>query len=267
LNLIIHLHSFSSASETVWFEIFATASKTGRRTLEIDKKVLARNYRHFERVPVMNQNPFSQSDLDRIAQAVRTAESKTAGEIVPYFVNQSDDYSVARWRGGVACSSLAILASLTVQMMSTTWIPYGILELSGAVVGAFLLGILIVRMFPAFRRLMLGHAIMQRQVSHRASVAFLSEEVFKTRERTGVLIFMSFFERRVVILGDSGINSKVAQSDWDGIVQTIIKSVKQGKPAEGLVDAIRQCGELLQQHGVERRRDDTDELSDSLRIG
>jgi len=215
----------------------------------------------------MNQNPFSQSDLDRIAQAVRAAESKTSGEIVPYFVNQSDDYSVARWRGGVTCSALAIIASLAAQMMSKTWIAYGILELSGAVVGAFLLGVIFVRVVPGFRRLMLGHAIMERQVSHRASVAFLSEEVFKTRERTGVLIFMSFFERRVIVLGDSGINSKVAQSDWDGIVQTIIKAVKQGKPADGLVEAIRQCGELLEQHGVERRRDDTDELSDSLRVG
>jgi putative membrane protein len=215
----------------------------------------------------MNQNLFSQSDLDRIAETVRAAESKTSGEIVPYFVNQSDDYGIARWRGGAAVAAVALIAALTVQMMSTTWVPLGILELSGTVVGAYLLGILLIRVFPSFRRLMAGHTLMGHRVSQRASLAFLSEEVFKTRERTGILIFLSFFERRVIVLGDSGINAKVAQSEWDGIVQTIVKSTKQGKPADGLVDAIRQCGELLQQHGVERRRDDTDELSDSLRVG
>ena len=218
-------------------------------------------------MPAMNHSPFSQSDLDRITEAVRAAESKTSGEIVPYFVIQSDDYSIARWRGGVALAALAVLVTLAFQMMSKTWLPFGVLELSGAIVGAFILGILLVRAVPQFRRLMLGHALMDHRVSQRASVAFLSEEVFKTRERTGILIFLSFFERRVIVLGDSGINAKVVQSDWQEIVHTIIKSVKQGKPADGLIDAIRQCGDLLQQHGVERLRDDTDELSDSLRIG
>lgn len=215
----------------------------------------------------MNQNLFSQSDLDRIAETVRAAESKTSGEIVPYFVNQSDDYGIARWRGGASVAAVALIAALTVQMMSTTWVPLGVLELSGTVVGAYLLGILFIRVFPSFRRLMAGYTLMDHRVSQRASLAFLSEEVFKTRERTGILIFLSFFERRVVVLGDSGINAKVAQSEWDGIVKTIVEKTKQGKPADGLVDAIRQCGELLQQHGVERRRDDTDELSDSLRVG
>jgi putative membrane protein len=218
-------------------------------------------------MPAMNHSPFSQSDLDRITEAVRSAESKTSGEIVPYFVTQSDDYSIARWRGGVALAAIAMLVTLAFQMMSKTWLPLGVLELSGTIVGAFILGILLVRAVPSVRRLMLGHALMDHRVSQRASVAFLSEEVFKTRERTGILIFLSFFERRVIVLGDSGVNAKVAQSDWQGIVHTIVKSVKQGKPADGLVDAIRQCGDLLQTHGVERLRDDTDELSDSLRIG
>jgi len=218
-------------------------------------------------MPALSQHPFSQSDLDRIAQAVRSAESKTSGEIVPYFVTQSDDYSIARWRGGAALAAIALLVLLAVQMTSKMWFPLGDLEFSGMIVGAFLLGMLLVHTVPSLRRLMLSHAHMDHLVAQRASVAFLSEEVFKTRERTGILIFLSFFERRVVVLGDSGINAKIDPSDWRGIVQTFIKSVKQGRTADGLIDAIQQCGELLQRHGVERRRDDTDELSDSLRIG
>lgn len=215
----------------------------------------------------MNQRLFSQSDLDRVAQAVRTAESKTSGEIVPYFVYQSDDYSVAHWRAGFTLAAVAMLASLVVHTMSKTWLLYGILEMSGTIVAAFILGIILVRSIPSVRRLFIGHASMDRHVAQRASLAFLSEEVFKTRERTGILIFLSFFERRVIVLGDSGINAKVQKSDWDGIVNTVVSNVCEGKPTDGLVDAIRQCGDLLQQHGVERRRDDTDELTDSLRIG
>ncbi len=215
----------------------------------------------------MNQGFFSQADLDRITEAVRAAESKTSGEIVPYFVLQSDHYGVAHWRGGVMLASFGMLASLVIHTMSKSWLPYGILEMSGTIVAFYSFGMLLTRFIPSFRRFVLGHALIEQRVNQRASLAFLSEEVFKTRERTGILIFLSFFERRVVVLGDSGINAKVAQSDWQGIVNTIIKSVKHGNPADGLVGAIQQCGELLLQHGVERRRDDTDELSDSLRIG
>jgi len=215
----------------------------------------------------MKNHPFSQADLDQIAEAVRAAESKTSGEIVPYFVYQSDDYAIARWRGGASLSGIAMMVCLVVLMMSKTWIGIGLLEFSAIVLAAFLLGMVCVRVSAALKRLMLGHVLLEHRVSLRASAAFLSEEVFKTRERTGILLFVSFFERRVVILGDSGINAKVAQADWDAIVHSLVGKVKSGKTVDGLVDAIHQCGELLQKHGVQRQHDDTDELSDGLRIG
>jgi putative membrane protein len=218
-------------------------------------------------MPTMNKTIFSQSDLDRIAEAVRNAESKTSGEIVPYFVEQSDEYHVANWHSGAILAAVAMLTSLAVLTLSKTWLPYGILEMSGTTTAAFLLGFLLARTVPAFKRFLLGHSLIEHRVSQRASLAFVTEEVFKTRERTGILLFLSFLERKVVVLGDSGINTKVKQSDWDGIVDTIVKGIRNGKTVDGLIDAIRQCGELLQQKGVERRRDDTDELPDSLRIG
>jgi putative membrane protein len=215
----------------------------------------------------MNQSPFSQAELDKVTEAVRAAESKTSGEIVPYCVQRSDDYSIAHWRGGVLLAAFAMLASLIIHTMSRSWLPYGILEMSGTTVAAFLLGVLLARTAPPFKRLLLSHTLIDRRVSQRASLAFVTEEVFRTRERTGILIFLSFFERKVVVLGDSGINAKVKQSDWDNIVQSLVASIRQDKTIDGLVEAIRLCGDLLQQHGVERRRDDTDELSDSLRVG
>jgi putative membrane protein len=106
---------------------------------------------------------------------------------------------------------------------------------------------------------------MERRVHQRATEAFLSEEVFNTRDRTGILIFLSLLERKVLVLGDSGINARVQQSDWHDIVQRVVSGIRSGKPAEGLTDAIHQCGLLLQKHGIAIRPDDKDELSDSLR--
>jgi len=71
----------------------------------------------------------------------------------------------------------------------------------------------------------------------------------------------------VLVLGDSGINKKVQQTEWEGVIKKVVEGMRMGKPADALVEAIRQCGDLLQKHGVTRRPDDTDELRDQLRTG
>ena len=77
---------------------------------------------------------------------------------------------------------------------------------------------------------------------------------------------MSLLERRVEVLGDAGINAKVAQTEWEDVVQTIVASMRAQQPAEGLIAAIQKCGALLQRQGVLRRVDDADELSNTLRM-
>ncbi len=108
---------------------------------------------------------------------------------------------------------------------------------------------------------------MERRVQQRAAEAFITEEVFDTKDRTGVLIFLSLLEHCVLVVGDSGINAKVEQAEWADVVQTVVSSVRKGKAADGLVSAIQKCGDLLRREGLKRRGDDQDELPDYLRIG
>jgi putative membrane protein len=95
----------------------------------------------------------------------------------------------------------------------------------------------------------------------------LSEEVFATRDRSGVLLFLSLFERRAIVMGDKGIAARVRQEDWEGIIATIVRGMREGKPAESLIEAVRACGGLLERQGLAIRQDDRDELADGLRIG
>ncbi len=128
------------------------------------------------------------------------------------------------------------------------------------------LGYLLVALSPALRRALTPAELLAARVAQRAAVAFLEEEVFATRERTGILIFVAIFERRVVVLGDAGINARVAQHEWDAIVAEIVAGIKKGTPGAAMVNAIRACGALLARPGIERRADDTDELSDHVRL-
>ena len=209
---------------------------------------------------------FPESDLGRIRDAVKEAEGKTSGEIVPYVVEMSDVYEVAEWRAGVLLGVLALGAFVVVRQFTDLWLPVDFVEMALVAVLASATGALVTHFVPFLQRLFTGRHLLDLRVHQRAVQAFLAEEVFRTRDRTGILIFLSILERRVVVLGDSGINAKVKPSDWDGIVRMIVTGVKEGKAPEGLISAIRECGRLLEQHGVMRRDDDTDELSDDLRI-
>ncbi len=209
---------------------------------------------------------FSEQDLLRIKQAVKGAEQKTSGEIVPYVVEQSDGYERAVWRGASAAGAVAVLAFFAVHFFTPLWLPFRLPAVLAATMAAFCAGMALTQFIRPVKRLFAGPALMQKRVSQRAAEAFIAEEVFDTRERTGILLFVSLLEHQVLVVGDSGINARVKQEEWDDIVQSVIRGIRRGSTAEGLIEAIGKCGVLLERRGVERKVDDSDELRDDLRM-
>lgn len=209
---------------------------------------------------------FSEEDKKRIADAVKEAESRTSGEIVPFVVGQADSYPEAWLRGASLAGFLALFIFSVINLGTDWWMPFGISEVALITIVAFGLGGLAGRYIPTLRRGLIPDVVEQQRVDERAALAFLDEEIFKTRERTGILIFLSLFERRVCILGDEGINKLVKKEEWDEIVHIIVQAMKSGAPADGMLEAIWKCGHLLERLGVEIRPDDTDELDNALRF-
>ena len=217
----------------------------------------------------MKQPVLSDSDLERIRAAVASAEQRTSGEIVPYVVGRSGTYEVAVWRaasGGALLLSTIVLgvawsyAGWGHSWMYTAWAMALAMTLGG------IAGALLVPLVAPLQRVLAGSSELNTVVHRRALEALVEEEVFNTRDRTGILLFVSLFERRIEVLGDSGINAKVQPDEWEAIVERIQAGIRAGALAAGLVDAIDACGELLHRRGVEIRDDDTDELPDDVRL-
>jgi putative membrane protein len=210
---------------------------------------------------------FSQQDKEVLAEAVRKAEERTSGEIVPFVAGRSDSYPEAALRAGLLFAIISLFTFSLLAIGTNIWLPFGIPEITMITVGCFTLGAALAAFIPGIKRLFIPAGIMQQRVDEHAAMAFLDEEVFNTRERTGILIFISLFEHRVRVLGDSGINEKVRQEEWDDVVKLVLQGMKEKQPANGLLKAIHRCGELLEKHGVEIRPDDTNELDNAVRFG
>ena len=136
-----------------------------------------------------------------------------------------------------------------------------LITLSSMVIGG-LLGLAI----KPLRLLVCDKEDVDEEVMQKAQGVFISEEVFATKDRTGILIFISQLEHKVVVLGDKGINAKINQSDWENILQTVISGIKTNTVTSKLVEAIKMCENLLLENDFNVKNDDVDELSNHVRI-
>ena len=217
----------------------------------------------------MSAPALSEADLARVSAAVRAAETRTAGEIVPFVVRQSGRYDVAAWRAAAVGALLAAAAALGLASLYDGWsLPwlYSAWAVEAATFAGGAAGLVVGTVVPAVRRLLAGPALLAETVHRRAAQAFVEEEVFSTRDRTGILLFVSLLEHRIEVVGDSGINAKVEPAEWAETVALIRAGIVRRDLAGGLVAAVEQCGELLHRRGVALRDDDSDELSDGVRV-
>lgn len=209
---------------------------------------------------------FSDTDLERIKSAVREAETGISGEIVPVIVSKSGYYTIAYYKG----SLIAAMTTFFLMVLFHRFIPLLAVEdpliiflivLLMGVVGA-----IIPNFSEGIRRMLITQRHMDHATKQRAESAFLEQEVFNTRHRTGIMIFVSFFENEVIVLGDRGVSKVVEQKAWDKIVRDLTEKIHKDKVVEGLEEAIRNCGKILSEKGFRKTTDDVNELRDDLRI-
>jgi putative membrane protein len=208
---------------------------------------------------------FSDAELAAIQAATDDAERRTAGEIVSYIVERIDDYAEGRWLAATLGSlSLALVAG-AIHAFGGYWGGWGVLWITlPALVGAGL-GYLVGGL-DRVTRLLVPSDTLDRRAQLRAEAAFLEEEVFRTRDRTGILVFLALFEHRAVILADEGIHRAVPAGEWDRLVAELTAGIRAGRAVQALIGVIERCGELLERHQVDRRPDDENELADAPRL-
>ena len=197
----------------------------------------------------------SEPDKARITAAIRKAESQTAGEIFCVIARHSSDYRLVpiAWAAAIALFAPMPLIYLTRWSVSLVYLS----QLAVFLIAAMALS------HPKLR-----FHIVPRQARHDRAHAeamrqFFAQGLDKTEHRTGVLIFASTGERYAEIVADAGINEKVTDAVWDDAMNALVTAIKAGRPADGFVAAIEQCGMVLAAHfppGALKR----DELPDKV---
>jgi putative membrane protein len=200
---------------------------------------------------------FSNSERRMIREAVETAEKTTMGEIAIMVVDESDRYREAELAGALFFSCLLALVIAIILRHTTIWF---FAPVAAALSLPFFL---LIRRLPVLKLAFLGRGRMEEAVRQRAVLGFLEKGIHRTEEQTGILLFISLLERKVWILGDKGIDSKIESEVWTALAAELSAGIREGRASEALCRIIEKCGAELTRH-FPGRQGQRNELCDDV---
>jgi len=215
----------------------------------------------------------SKEDLRNLSEAVKKAEAKTTGEIATAIVKESDNYALYELSFGIAVgiiyfSMLLFFLTPIENIIKGMFWDYKSAYLVSFVGFSTLIIIILAYLFANISfidRLIIPEKIKKRIVYERALRHFAESGVYDTKDRTGILIFISILEQRVELIADKGINEKIEQNEWKEIVKEIIRGIKAGDWVKSLSEAIEKCGDLLTKH-FPRDEESKNELDNEIAV-
>ncbi len=196
----------------------------------------------------------------QIEARIAEAEKRTSGEIVVMVVPSSYHYPLACMIGSTL---LAVLSGIAVTLFFEKESMWFFLE-----VFALLFIVLheVIKRTPPLKRLFVTSSDMKEEVEEAAITSFYQKDINQTVDHTGILIYISLFERNVRVVADKGINAKVDRELWQEIVGIIIRGIKSKGQAAAIGAAVDRCAEILAAH-FPLKPDDRNELGNEVIIG
>ncbi len=168
-------------------------------------------------------------EQNRLNRAVAAAEKKTGCQIVLAVVRRSDAYPEIPWKAFALAASVSGLAVLIREVLSRGW-PQPVTPPAAmtVVLGAGLVSACLTILIPAYARIFLGKRRAGAEVRQYAESFFLRRNLSATAGRRGVLLLVSLFERRVILLPDKGLHSRLTAEESRLVIDPLIPILRRG---------------------------------------
>lgn len=185
-----------------------------------------------------------------LQQDVARLEARCGVQVVPAVIGRADTYPDVPWLAFAAGAAFSALALVVADALHPGWAtaPTAMLH-AITVLGAGAACALAAAFVTPLGRLLLRTARVEEEVRQYAESLFLRRAVFATRERCGVLVLVSLFERRVEIIADTGFAGRVADADWQAVIARMTPHLRNRRPFEALRASIAAVEELLAARG------------------
>jgi len=216
-------------------------------------------------------DPYSDAEHERVNQAIQKAESLTSAEIMPVVARCSGRYDRPEDMVGLWFAALAMVVVWWIYPIPTVdsgnweanapgWQLVAILF--GAIVG-FVIGAIVGSKVDWLRRLFTPQVQMNEEVYSKARQVFFDSRIHHTEGGTGVLLYVSLFERKASVIADQSVIEKLGQDRIDALCAEFTDRLHNGTVINALCETAVALGESLETV-LPRAEDDVNELPDAM---
>lgn len=177
----------------------------------------------------------TEQEQRHLDQRVAEAEKRTGCQIVLAVIARSDDYPELPWKAFALAAAVAGSAATLLDRLLADWHTAGtVLFVVAATLVAGAASALLAVAWPGFARLFLDRNRAEAESRQYAESLFLKRELFGTKGRNGILLFVSLFEREVVVLPDSGLAKRLGNEALPAIIGRMTAALAGGQIGQAL---------------------------------
>ena len=180
--------------------------------------------------------------IEAIEEKVKTIESKTVSELVPLIVLRSTPHFGFEVK---VIFSITFLSLFLVALYDElTVFPLNLSHAFLIFVSLQFLFLLILKI-PRFEKALIHKAVLAKAVHDRTLIEFHKEKLSETKHRTGVLLLISLFERRVHVLADTAYRGVISTEEWKKITDHSAKLIAKNQLFEAVIESLDHMEALL----------------------
>jgi len=198
----------------------------------------------------------SKAEADAITVRSVELESRVGVQVIAAIIGKADAHVELPWKAFALGAVLSGLAVVVADLARPQWLTANVaLVDTVTILGTGAASALLAVFVPAYARFFLRSTRRDAEVRRYAEALFLRHELFKTRERNGILILVSCFERKVEILADVGLHRRVSDAEWRPVIARMTPLLRERRFAEALQEGLAAAEELLAAKALNARVD------------
>lgn len=202
---------------------------------------------------------FDQAFKNKLWKAIANIENSSLAEIVVIVKPRSDNY------GESSLMFSSALAFLVFSFLMFSNLEFHHFDIYLYVFLSFLSGMILTTVLEPLQRLLIRKKDRERMVEIMARASFQKGGIHHTSSETGILVYVSLFEKKVIVVPDRGAEMAIPPAEWKKIRNGFDQIFEQTNPADALIAQLNACQNMISRC-IPPVENDINELPDDLEI-
>lgn len=202
---------------------------------------------------------FNEEFKTSLYETIKDIENNSLVEVVSIIKAQSGKYrDVSLWFG------LAVLLVFYTFFMFAP-IDFYVSVIYLFTILSFFVGYFFLELVPSLKRKFINQKKLEKSAEIYARAIFQKGGIRFTKDKIGVLIYVSLFEKKVTIIADRGAETYVPDEEWTNIKSGFQNIFDKSSITTAFIEELSNCKAIFSQY-IPPIENDINELPDDLEV-